>query len=321
MKELNPLTYPVREEMEPMTYSTLDFDLILGLLEADFVHSPPPPPPNESPAEEGFDPQQPPTEGDMPHGAAPFGQRQPALRAPGFHAASTDFPLLPPFYAPAKEGFDPQQPPTGGDMLHGAAPFGLRQPALSAPGPAPPMYHPPTARQPSYMHPAAPCRQRKVKNVPVTTPWGQETSLTPLGFINGQIVYGLPTYTAPPVAPDVPVVKAHALQKRKFCRKPDHENKPYVKKPPNAFMIFRTEQRPTVVAELHNKNCATVNRLIGQRWKSLPKEEQAKYYEHADREKQLHSQLFPEWSAGDNYGQKKKRIRRKGPVTAYSAAM
>ena len=54
-------------------------------------------------------------------------------------------------------------------------------------------------------------------------------------------------------------------RKRKYRREPNDESKPYVKKPPNAFMIYRAEQRPAVVAELQDTNCATVNRLIGQR--------------------------------------------------------
>ncbi|CAB1438834.1 unnamed protein product [Pleuronectes platessa] len=417
MKELKPANYHVREEMEPMTYSSLDFDFLLEILEADFDNSPPP---DENPVEDGFDPLQPPTEGDMPHGAAPFGLQQPALPAPGFLDALNDFPPLPPNYAPAEEGYHPQQPPTEGDMPHGAAPLGLQQPVLPAPGfldalndfppvppnyapaeegyhpqqppkegdmpqgaapfgmqqqvlpapgfnvaptdfplrppcyaaaadgyqpqqphthgampygaapfglqqqvlpapgPAPPMYQPPTALQPSYMQPAAPCRRRQVNNVPANLPRGWEKNLTAVGYINGQIVYGLPNYTAPPVASDVPVVKAHAPRKRKFYAEPD-ESKPYVKKPPNAFMIYRTEQRPTVAAELQNRDCAAINKVIGQMWRSLPKEEQAIYYGHADRERQLHTQMFPEWSACDNYGIKRKRIRRKDPMTDYSA--
>lgn len=36
-------------------------------------------------------------------------------------------------------------------------------------------------------------------------------------------------------------------------------------------------------------------------WHSLSREEQAKYYEIARKERQLHSQLYPGWSARDNY--------------------
>ncbi|TNN26456.1 Transcription factor 7 [Liparis tanakae] len=37
-------------------------------------------------------------------------------------------------------------------------------------------------------------------------------------------------------------------------------------------------------------------------WHALTREEQAKYYELARKERQLHMQLYPTWSARDNYG-------------------
>lgn len=36
-------------------------------------------------------------------------------------------------------------------------------------------------------------------------------------------------------------------------------------------------------------------------WHSLSKEEQAKYYEMARKERLVHSKLYPGWSARDNY--------------------
>lgn len=52
-------------------------------------------------------------------------------------------------------------------------------------------------------------------------------------------------------------------------------------------------------------------------WHSLSREEQAKYYEKARQERQLHMQLYPGWSARDNYGygtKKKKRKKERTPV-------
>lgn len=46
--------------------------------------------------------------------------------------------------------------------------------------------------------------------------------------------------------------------------KPD-ENHPYIKKPLNAFMIFRKEQRPIVMAEQKIRDSATVNAIVGQK--------------------------------------------------------
>ncbi|XP_053195817.1 transcription factor 7-like 1-A isoform X1 [Scomber japonicus] len=89
------------------------------------------------------------------------------------------------------------------------------------------------------------------------------------------------------------------------------ERKPHIKKPLNAFMLYMREERPKVVAQCKVKESATINQILGQRWHSLSKEDQAKYYELARKERLLHSKLYPGWSARDNYGKKKKRKRVK----------
>ncbi|XP_065821454.1 transcription factor 7-like 1-B isoform X3 [Labrus bergylta] len=91
----------------------------------------------------------------------------------------------------------------------------------------------------------------------------------------------------------------------------EEEKKPHIKKPLNAFMLYMREERPRVVAQCKVKESATINQILGQRWHSLTKEEQAKYYEMARKERLLHSKLYPGWSARDNYGKKKKRKRSK----------
>ncbi|KAM9841613.1 uncharacterized protein ACBR49_015041 [Aulostomus maculatus] len=91
----------------------------------------------------------------------------------------------------------------------------------------------------------------------------------------------------------------------------DEERKPHIKKPLNAFMLYMREERPKVVAQCKVKESATINQILGQRWHSLSKDEQAKYYELARKERLLHSKLYPGWSARDNYGKKKKRKRAK----------
>lgn len=46
-------------------------------------------------------------------------------------------------------------------------------------------------------------------------------------------------------------------------------------------------------------------------WHSLSREEQSKYYEKARMERQLHMELYPGWSARDNYGYGSKKKKRK----------
>ena len=43
----------------------------------------------------------------------------------------------------------------------------------------------------------------------------------------------------------------------------------------------------------------------------MSREEQAKYYELARKERQLHMQMYPGWSARDNYAMSKKKKRKR----------
>ncbi|PAA68170.1 hypothetical protein BOX15_Mlig006942g1 [Macrostomum lignano] len=85
----------------------------------------------------------------------------------------------------------------------------------------------------------------------------------------------------------------------------------HVKKPLNAFMIFMKEQRPVVVAECTLKESAAINQILGRKWHSLSRDEQAKYYELARKEKELHSKLYPNWSARENYGGASRKKKKK----------
>uniref|UniRef100_W5L9B2 Transcription factor 7 n=1 Tax=Astyanax mexicanus TaxID=7994 RepID=W5L9B2_ASTMX len=101
-------------------------------------------------------------------------------------------------------------------------------------------------------------------------------------------------------------IYSHAEQKRE--REP---KKPVIKKPLNAFMLYMKEMRAKVIAECTLKESAAINQILGRRWHALTRDEQAKYYELARKERQLHMQLYPSWSARDNYGKKKRRKREK----------
>ncbi|XP_043077041.1 transcription factor 7 isoform X4 [Puntigrus tetrazona] len=100
--------------------------------------------------------------------------------------------------------------------------------------------------------------------------------------------------------------KSHAEVKRE-----KEPKKPVIKKPLNAFMLYMKEMRAKVIAECTLKESAAINQILGRRWHALTREEQAKYYELARKERQLHMQLYPSWSARDNYGKKKRRKRDK----------
>ncbi|XP_037295781.1 protein pangolin, isoforms A/H/I/S isoform X3 [Manduca sexta] len=90
----------------------------------------------------------------------------------------------------------------------------------------------------------------------------------------------------------------------------EQTKKPHIKKPLNAFMLYMKEMRAKVVAECTLKESAAINQILGRRWHALGREEQAKYYELARRERQLHMQLYPDWSSRANTQRGKKRKRK-----------
>jgi len=53
----------------------------------------------------------------------------------------------------------------------------------------------------------------------------------------------------------------------------------------------------------------------------LDKTEQARYYEMARKEKELHMQLYPGWSARDNYGLHSKKKRKLRGTTRHCSAL
>ncbi|KAK1166687.1 transcription factor 7-like 2 isoform X18 [Acipenser oxyrinchus oxyrinchus] len=95
-------------------------------------------------------------------------------------------------------------------------------------------------------------------------------------------------------------------------KKEDEKKKqPHIKKPLNAFMLYMKEMRAKVVAECTLKESAAINQILGRRWHALTREEQAKYYELARKERQLHMQLYPLVSKRQLCKGKKKRKRDK----------
>uniref|UniRef100_A0AAY5EZ22 HMG box domain-containing protein n=1 Tax=Electrophorus electricus TaxID=8005 RepID=A0AAY5EZ22_ELEEL len=124
------------------------------------------------------------------------------------------------------------------------------------------------------------------------------------------------------VTPNVKQESSHSdistlnSSKHQDPKKEDEKKKPHIKKPLNAFMLYMKEMRAKVVAECTLKESAAINQILGRRWHALSREEQAKYYELARKERQLHMQLYPGWSARDNYGKKKKRKREKQQAEA-----
>lgn len=58
---------------------------------------------------------------------------------------------------------------------------------------------------------------------------------------------------------------------------------------------------PFTLVQLPNSLVHPIHPASLLQWHALSREEQAKYYELARKERQLHMQLYPGWSARDNY--------------------
>ncbi|XP_024113810.1 transcription factor SOX-30 isoform X2 [Oryzias melastigma] len=133
--------------------------------------------------------------------------------------------------------------------------------------------------------------------------------LQPVRLSNGQVVFKSPNQVYLTPNPAAPLLNTCSIR----TKRPGEQlfkSQPYIKKPPNAFMLFLKEQRAAVPPELKS-NSSAVNKLLGEKWSVLSEEQKAKYFNQADEEKRLHAQQHPDWSSSDNYG-KKKRISRKG---------
>ncbi|XP_028319280.1 transcription factor 7-like 1-B [Gouania willdenowi] len=116
--------------------------------------------------------------------------------------------------------------------------------------------------------------------------------------------YVPPVQTVSPVKPPVSE-KVKKPQEKKVAQGS------YVKKPLNAFMLFLKENRKSAEEELGVRTSAAVNKLLGQRWKSLSAMEKKKFTAGAKLGYSLHSAENPDWSNKLNYGKKRRRIRSK----------
>eukprot|EP00118_Oscarella_pearsei_P005365 m.24614 g.24614 ORF g.24614 m.24614 type:complete len:338 (+) comp28653_c0_seq3:207-1220(+) len=118
---------------------------------------------------------------------------------------------------------------------------------------------------------------------------------------------GLPRLQHHPAGSQPPIMSTLTQQEMEGAR----ANKLHVKKPLNAFMLYMKDMRPHVIKECTLKESAAINQILGKKWHSLDRAEQARYYEMARKERALHQTLYPGWSARDNYATNKKKKKKK----------
>ncbi|XP_037135811.1 putative transcription factor SOX-14 [Syngnathus acus] len=129
--------------------------------------------------------------------------------------------------------------------------------------------------------------------------------MVPVGFMNGEILFEQ-------VHPLMSTAPPQNLFTTINTRKTEHvRERPYIKKPPNAFMLFANKYREVVTMQLEKRDSASVHVALGKMWKLLPQADRDKYYEEADAQKRRHAQLYPRWSTCENYGKRRKRRKSK----------
>jgi len=160
-------------------------------------------------------------------------------------------------------------------------------------------FGPPPHGYPPYYQPGKPGEARPIPYIDY-----RHSGHPSMGIQNAGVISYV-TQVGPGFHPQVPGDHKGGKDKRSVA---------HVKKPLNAFMLYMKEMRPKIAAECTLKESAAINQILGKRWHALDRSEQAKYYEMARKERALHMQLYPGWSARDNYavlGKKKKRRKDK----------
>ncbi|XP_039469714.1 transcription factor 7-like 1-B [Oreochromis aureus] len=91
--------------------------------------------------------------------------------------------------------------------------------------------------------------------------------LTQPGTDSQKLLYQWPVNLIPKAPPGTVLAPppTRSTPRKRTRQSHQDDGRPYIKKPPNAFMLYLKEQRPKVVAELNMSGSAAVNAVVGAR--------------------------------------------------------
>ncbi|KAG1460229.1 hypothetical protein G6F46_005691 [Rhizopus delemar] len=93
-----------------------------------------------------------------------------------------------------------------------------------------------------------------------------------------------------------------------------------VVRPMNSFMIYRLEKQHEIVKECPGANHRDISKIVAKWWKEMPDEEKEPYRQKAERAKEEHQRLYPDYKFSPQKRTRKTRVYRKRPQNEFTAA-